>query len=57
MAGPRSLSGRKPSMTTVREVDLGRPAFKADPYPFYARLRAERRCVPWRWRTGGAPGW
>ena len=26
-------------MTTVREVDLGRPAFKANPYPFYARLR------------------
>lgn len=28
-------------MMTVKEVDLGRPAFKRDPYPFYARLRAE----------------
>ena len=33
-------------MTTVREVDLGRPAFKADPYPFYARLRAEAPVCP-----------
>ena len=35
-------------MTTVREVDLGRPAFKADPYPFYARLRAEAPVCPLR---------
>jgi cytochrome P450 len=25
----------------VRRVDLASPAFKANPYPFYARLRAE----------------
>ena len=35
-------------MTPVKEVDLGRPAFKADPYPFYARFAPRRRCVPWR---------
>jgi cytochrome P450 PksS len=27
-------------MTPVKEVDLGSPAFKANPYPFYAKLRA-----------------
>jgi cytochrome P450 PksS len=27
-------------MTTVREIDINTPAFKANPYPFYARLRA-----------------
>ena len=33
-------------MTPVKEVDLRRPAFKADPYPFYARLRAEAAVCP-----------
>jgi cytochrome P450 PksS len=28
-------------MTTVKEVELSSPASKANPYPFYARLRAE----------------
>ena len=28
-------------MEQVRVADLARPRFKADPYPFYARLRAE----------------
>jgi cytochrome P450 PksS len=28
-------------MTPIEPVDLANPAFKANPYPFYARLRAE----------------
>ena len=43
-------------MTTVREVDLGRPAFKADPYPFYARLRAEAPVCPLA-LTNGRSAW
>lgn len=30
----------------MRRVDLASPAFKADPYPFYARLRAEEPVCP-----------
>jgi cytochrome P450 len=26
---------------TLERIDLGSSAFKADPYPYYARLRAE----------------
>jgi cytochrome P450 PksS len=33
-------------MTPVKEVDLGRPAFKANPYPFYAQLRAAAPLYP-----------
>jgi cytochrome P450 PksS len=33
-------------MTPVKEVDLGRPAFKANPYSFYARLRAAAPLYP-----------
>jgi cytochrome P450 PksS len=33
-------------MTPVKEVDLSRPAFKANPYPFYARWRAEAPVCP-----------
>ena len=43
-------------MTTVREVDLGRPAFKADPYPFYARLCAEAPVCPLA-LTNGRSAW
>jgi peroxiredoxin len=39
-------------MIAVQEVDLGRPAFKADPYPFYARLRAEAPVCPMIQSTG-----
>ena len=28
-------------MTSIKDVDIGSPAFKANPYPFFARLRAE----------------
>src|SRR5438094_3346620 len=28
-------------MTQIEDVDIASPAFKANPYPFYARLRAE----------------
>jgi cytochrome P450 PksS len=33
-------------MTPVKEVDFSSPAFKANPYPFYARLRAEASVCP-----------
>lgn len=35
--------------------DLARPQFKANPYPFYARLRAEAPICPTRFL--GAPAW
>jgi cytochrome P450 len=28
-------------MTSIKDVDISSPAFKANPYPFFARLRAE----------------
>ena len=39
----------------VRIADLARPRFKANPYPFYARLRAEAPIC--RTRFLGAPAW
>jgi cytochrome P450 PksS len=32
---------RELTMTSFQDVNITSPAFKADPYPFYARLRAE----------------
>ncbi len=32
----------------MRSLDIARPAFKANPYPFYARLRAEEPVCPVR---------
>src|SRR5271163_2914883 len=28
-------------MTSINDVDISSPAFKANPYPYFARLRAE----------------
>jgi cytochrome P450 len=39
----------------VRIQDLTRPQFKANPYPFYAHLRAEAPVCPTRFL--GAPAW
>lgn len=39
----------------VKISDLARPQFKANPYPFYARLRAEAPICPTRFL--GAPAW
>ena len=30
-------------MTRIENVDIASPAFKANPYPFYARLAPSRR--------------
>jgi cytochrome P450 len=43
------------SMDHVRLVDLAQPRFKANPYPFYARLRAEEPVCPTRFL--GKPAW
>jgi cytochrome P450 len=40
----------------IRAPDLGSPLFKANPYPFYARLRAEAPVFPTRLQTG-QPVW
>jgi cytochrome P450 len=42
-------------MNHVRIADLARPRFKADPYPFYTRLRAEAPVCPARFL--GRPAW
>lgn len=42
-------------MDYVRLSDLARPRFKANPYPFYARLRAEAPVCPTRFL--GKPAW
>jgi len=39
----------------LKIADLARPTFKADPYPFYARLRATRPVCPTR--ALGQPTW
>ena len=39
----------------VRLLDITSPAFKADPYPFYARLRAEQPVA--RARMGKLETW
>ena len=36
----RCIAGANPASGTM-QVDITSPAFKADPYPFYARMRAE----------------
>ncbi|HEV7684327.1 MAG TPA: cytochrome P450 [Pyrinomonadaceae bacterium] len=40
---------------SVKIPDLARPHFKANPYPFYARLRSEAPICPTRFL--GAPAW
>jgi cytochrome P450 len=40
----------------IQAPDLGSPKFKANPYPFYARLRAEAPVFPTRMQTG-QPAW
>jgi cytochrome P450 PksS len=35
------VSERKICMATIDKVDISSPAFKADPYPYFARLREE----------------
>lgn len=45
----------KPMSVPTFEVDLTSPAFKADPYPFYARLRAEAPVA--RVMQNGRPFW
>jgi hypothetical protein len=37
--------------------DLASPQFKANPYPFYARLRAEAPCGARRYPTSERRGW
>ena len=37
--------------------DLASPRFKADPYPFYARLRAEAPCGGPGYPTSERHGW
>ena len=44
-------------MTAIADVDISSPAFKANPYPFYAQLRARRRFTASRLATSGPPGW
>ena len=36
---------------------LASPSFKADPYPFYSRLRAEAPCGARRCPASGRRGW
>src|ERR1700752_1175061 len=36
----RCIAGANPA-SGIMQVDITSPAFKADPYPFYARMRAE----------------
>src|ERR1051325_411676 len=43
------------AMSYIRIADLAQPRFKANPYPFYARLRAEAPVCPTRFL--GAPAW
>jgi cytochrome P450 len=45
----RSVTGKDPR--EIKVPDLASPRFKADPYPFYARLRAEAPV----WRTTALP--
>ena len=33
-------------MTEILKLDMASPKFKANPYPFYARLRRRHRCAP-----------
>ena len=42
-------------MINVKISDLARPRFKANPYPFYARLRAEAPVCPTKFL--GEPTW
>jgi cytochrome P450 PksS len=43
---PISLQRSATAVDQIRPPDLGSPRFKANPYPFYARLRAEAPAYP-----------
>ncbi len=44
-------------MAQIKSPDLASPGFKANPYPFYARLRAEAPVYRTRWTSFRLPAW
>ena len=44
-------------MSSPRSPDLASPRFKANPYPFYARLRAEAPVYRISWTFLRLPAW